>query len=47
MAAIFETTFSNVFSWMEIKVPQELVPKGPINNTPALVQVMAWHQPDD
>ena len=25
----------------------EVVPKGPINNIPALVQIMAWHRPGD
>ena len=27
--------------------PLQLVPKGPINNIPALVQIMAWCQPGD
>ena len=25
----------------------EFVPNGPINNIPALVQMMAWHRPGD
>ena len=34
MAAIFQTTYSNAFSWMKM---HEFVPKGPINKIPALV----------
>ena len=30
-----------------IKMSLQFVPKGPINNIPALVQTMAWHQPGD
>ena len=30
-----------------IKISLKFVPKGPINNIPALVQVMAWHWPGD
>ena len=30
-----------------IKIPLKFVPKGPINNIPALVQIMAWHRPGD
>ena len=25
----------------------KFAPKGPINNIPALVQIMAWHRPGD
>ena len=35
MAAISQTTRSN-------KISLKFVPKGPINNIPALVQIMAW-----
>ena len=28
-------------------IPLKFVPKRSINNTPALVQIMAWHRPDD
>ena len=38
MAAILQTTFSNVFSSMNIF---DIRPKGPMNNIPALVQIMA------
>ena len=30
-----------------IKIPLRFVPKGAINNIPALVQIMAWHRPGD
>ena len=32
---------------MLIEISLKFVPKGPINNIPALVQIMAWHQPGD
>ena len=52
MVAIFQTTFSNAFSWMEmykfsIKISLKSVPEGPINNIPVLVQLMAWRRPGD
>ena len=33
--------------WIPIKISLQFVPKGPINNIPALVQIMAWCRPDD
>ena len=30
-----------------IEISLKFVPKGPINNIPALVQIMAWHRPGD
>ena len=42
MAAVSQTTLSKAFSWMKM-----FVPKGPINNSPALVQIMAWRQSGD
>ena len=30
-----------------IKISLKFVPKGPINNVPALVQIMAWHRPGE
>ena len=52
MDAISQTTFSNAFSWIKmfeltilIKISLKFVPKGPINNIPALVQIMAWCRP--
>ena len=29
------------------KIPTKFVPKGPVNNIPALVQIMVWCPPDD
>ena len=46
MAANLQTTLSNVFSWM-IEISLRFVPMGPINNIPALVQIMAWRRPGD
>ena len=47
-----QTTFSRAFSlnenvWISIKISLKFVPKGPINNIPALVQIMAWCRPGD
>ena len=51
MATNFLTAFSNAFSWLKIykfRLSMHwLFLKGPINNIPALVKIMAWHQPDD
>ena len=52
MAAISQTTLSNSFSWMKMfenapKISLTFVPKGPINNIPALVQIMAWRRSGD
>ena len=46
MAAIFQTTFSNAFSWM-IRISLEFVPKVPIDNKGALVQIIPWCQIGD
>ena len=45
----------NIFKWMflnenvsiSIKNSLRFVSKGPINNIPLLLQIMAWHQPGD
>ena len=51
MAAIFQTTFSNTFPWMtvwiSIKISLKFGPRVPINNIPALVQIMACRRPGD
>ena len=47
MATIFQTTFSNENVWILIKISLMFVPKGPIKNMPALVQIMAWCRPGD
>ena len=46
MVTILQTAFSNTFFLNEnvlilIKISLKFLPKGPINNIPALVQVMA------
>ena len=45
--AVFKCIFLNENVWMLIKISLKFVPKGPINNTIALVQIMAWHRPGD
>ena len=45
MAANYQTTFSN--AWIPIKISLKFVPKSPINNIPALVQIMAWRRLGD
>ena len=39
---IFKRTFFNENMWISIKGSLNLVPKGPMNNIPALIQIMAW-----
>ena len=39
--------FENENIRISIKISLKFVPKGPINNIQALVQVMAWHRPGD
>ena len=48
----FQTTFSDGFSWMKLyefrtKISLKFVPSGPINNIPALFQIMAWCRSGD
>ena len=50
MAAVSQTILSNTFSWIKsiqisIKISLKFVPKIPINNIPALVQIMARRRP--
>ena len=52
MDAISQTTLSNAFFVNEnvrifIEISLKFVPKGPVNNIPALVQIMAWRRPGD
>ena len=46
-----DDTFSRIFVnenvTISIKFSLQFVPKGPINNIPALVQIMAWRRPGD
>ena len=39
---IFKRIFFDENVWISIKISPKFVPKGPINNIPALVQIMAW-----
>ena len=51
MAAIFQKTFSNAFSWMKMYKFRlrfhclKFVPNRPVKNIPALVEIMAWRRP--
>ena len=44
---IFQCIFLNENVWILIKISLTFVPKGPIKNMPALVQIMAWRRPGD
>ena len=44
---IFKCIFLNESEWISFKISLKFVLKGPINNIPALVQIMAWRRPDD
>ena len=43
----FKRIFLNENVRILIKISLKFVPKGPINNIPALVQIMAWRRPGD
>ena len=43
----FKRIFLNENIGISITISLKFVPKGPINNIPALVQVMAWRRPGD
>ena len=45
--AIFKCIFFNKNVWISIKTTLKFVSKDPINNIPALFQIMAWHRPGD
>ena len=47
MAATSHRIFLNENVRISIKISQKFAPKGPINNIPALVQIMAWRRPGD
>ena len=50
ITTICYTRCTNAFSWnvwIAIKISLQLVPKGPINNIFALVQIMSWRWPGD
>ena len=44
---IFKRIFLNENCFILMKISLKFVPQGPINNIPALVQIMAWRQPSD
>ena len=44
---ILKYIFLNENVWISIKISLKFVPKVPINNYPALVQIMAWCWPGD
>ena len=44
---IFKWIFLNENVWISISIPLKFVPRGPINNIPTLVQVIAWRRPGD
>ena len=44
---IFKWIFLNENVWILINISLKFVPRGPINNIPTLVQVMAWRRPGD
>ena len=43
----FICIFLNENVRISIKISLKFVPKGPINNIPALIQIMAWHRSGD
>ena len=46
-ADVFKHIFLNENCYILIKISLKFVLKGPIDNIPALVQIMAWRQPGD
>ena len=44
---IFKCIFLNENVWIPIEISLKFVPKGPIDNIPAYVQIMAWRQTGD
>ena len=44
---ILKCIFLNENVWIPIEISLNFVPKGPINNIPALVQIMAWRRSGD
>ena len=44
---IFKCIFLNENVWISITISLNFVPNDLINNITALVQIMAWRQPDD
>ena len=44
---LFKCVFLNENVWIAIWISPKFVPKGSINNNPALFQIMAWRRPGD
>ena len=44
---IFKCIFLNENIWISLEISLKFAPRGPINNIPALVQIMAWRRPGD
>ena len=44
---IFKCFFLSENVWISLKIWLKFIPKGPIKNMPALVQIMAWRRPGD
>ena len=44
---IFKRIVFNENLWISINISLNFVPNGLINNTPSLVQIMAWLRPGD
>ena len=44
---VFKCNFLNGNVWIPIKISLKFVPKSPINNISALVQIMAWRRTGD
>ena len=44
---IFKWIFLNENVWIFIKISLKFISKGPVNNIPALVQIMPWRRPGD
>ena len=47
LANIFKRIFLNDFFQKSIAISLKFIPKGPIENIPALVQITAWRRPGD
>ena len=44
---IFKDIFLNENVWISIEISLKFVPKGPVDNIPSLVQIMAWRHHGD
>ena len=44
---MFKCIFLNENVWIAIEISLKFVPKGSINNNPALLQIMVWRRPGD